>query len=106
MRNDYQHLYKTKKWGHLRRRQLEKYPFCQCPHHKGQHIEANVVDHIRPHKGDLRLFWASWNLQSMAKQCHDRYKASQERGGKGFLGACDASGQPIAKEHEWYAARE
>ena len=96
-----QRLYKTKRWQRLRARQLKLHPYCQCPHHKGQKVLANVVDHIKPHRGDPRLFWNPANLQSMTKHCHDKYKQSQERGGAGFQG-CNEQGDPLDPDHHWY----
>jgi 5-methylcytosine-specific restriction endonuclease McrA len=61
-----------------------------------------VVDHKVPHKGDLRLFFNPKNLQSMTKECHDRFKQSLEKGGAGFDKGCDAGGQPLNKDHSWY----
>lgn len=87
--------YKSKRWQTLRREQLARHPYCQCPHHEGQKIPANVVDHRKPHKGDARLFWDRRNLQSMTKECHDSMKQSQERGGVGFSKGCDAQGWPL-----------
>jgi 5-methylcytosine-specific restriction endonuclease McrA len=96
------YLYKTKQWKLLRERQLQKQGMCECPHCKGAKLEANVVDHITPHKGDRKLFFNSKNLQSMAKECHDAFKQSQEKGGAGFLQGCDKYGNPLSREHEWY----
>lgn len=47
---------------------------------------ASVVDHRRPHRGDMKLFWDRNNWQSMAKECHDR-KTAREDGGFGKAGA-------------------
>lgn len=102
MRGDYKKLYKTGRWKRLRVQQLTRQPYCQCAHHAGQKVPAEVVDHKKPHKGDLRLFFNVANLQSMTKECHDRFKQSQERGGIGFDTGCDATGQPLNKEHSWY----
>lgn len=95
-------LYKTKEWKQLRQAQLARCPYCQCPHHKGQQVKANVVDHIVPHKGNMRLFIKPDNLQSMTKQCHDKFKQSREKGGNGFLMGCDENGLPLSKDHNWY----
>lgn len=40
---------------------------------------ANVVDHIRPHRGDQRLFWDRSNWQPLCTSCHSRHKQAQER---------------------------
>lgn len=81
---------------------MSKHPYCQCPHHKGKAVLAEVVDHKIPHKGSGRLFYDKDNLQSMSKQCHDKYKQSQERGGRGFDAGCDENGQPLNQESQWY----
>ena len=41
---------------------------------------ADTVDHVRPHKGDVDLFWQADNLQSLCKWHHDSVKQMQERG--------------------------
>ena len=94
--------YKTARWRKLRLRQLSKEPYCQCPHHIRDKVEANVVDHIIPHKGDTRLFWDVTNLQSLTKQCHDKFKQSQERGGAGFDMGCNVDGTPLNQDSSWY----
>jgi len=38
-----------------------------------------VVDHIKPHHGDERLFWDMDNLQSVTKAWHDSAKQRQEK---------------------------
>ncbi|MGJ8619600.1 MAG: hypothetical protein ACSHWN_04655 [Methylophilaceae bacterium] len=43
-------------------------------------LAANVVDHIKPHGGDMSLFWDSKNWQPMNKRCHDK-KTAKEDGG-------------------------
>jgi len=101
-RQDYKNLYKTKQWRSLRKYQLMKQPWCQCPHHHGLKIPANIVDHIKPHKGNRSLFFDSTNLQSLTKQCHDKQKQSEERGGRGFDMGCNENGEPLNKDSEWY----
>ena len=42
---------------------------------------ADMVDHIKPHRGDMRLFWDRTNWQPMASSpCHSSRKQSLERG--------------------------
>ncbi|MGC1784464.1 MAG: HNH endonuclease signature motif containing protein [Acidobacteriaceae bacterium] len=43
---------------------------------------AEVVDHIIPHRGDMKLFWDPSNWQGLTKRDHDR-KTAQEDGGFG-----------------------
>ncbi|TIX60322.1 MAG: HNH endonuclease, partial [Mesorhizobium sp.] len=40
---------------------------------------ANVVDHIKPHRGDMRLFWNRANWQPLCTRCHSSIKQSRER---------------------------
>lgn len=41
---------------------------------------ANMVDHMIPHRGDMRLFWSRSNWQPMASSpCHTSRKQSLER---------------------------
>jgi 5-methylcytosine-specific restriction endonuclease McrA len=55
---------------------------------------AAVVDHIIPHKGDMRLFWNPNNWQPLCKLHHDSDKKIIEAGGrpKQLIGA---DGWPI-----------
>ena len=47
-------------------------------------MRANVVDHIVPHRGDIKgadsLFWRESNHQALCKHCHDSVKQKEERG--------------------------
>ena len=56
-----------------------------------------LVDHIKPHKGDLNLFWDQDNWQPLCKSCHDRDKQSEER--RGYSLQLDDSGWPIDPKH-------
>lgn len=97
-------LYNSIRWKQLRRLQLRAHPLCQCPLCREGSIRvrlANVVDHDKAHRGDPELFFDQDNLVSMAKPCHDRFKQSQERGGKGFKGGCNAEGEPLDPAHWW-----
>ncbi|HEV7251665.1 MAG TPA: HNH endonuclease signature motif containing protein [Mesorhizobium sp.] len=40
---------------------------------------AIVVDHVKPHKGDQRLFWLKSNWQALCTPCHSSVKQSRER---------------------------
>ena len=42
---------------------------------------AVEVDHIRPHRGDARLFWDQRNWQGICKSCHSRKTATEGRWG-------------------------
>jgi len=51
--------------------------FCVC----GCGNQANVVDHIIPHRGDYQLFWDRSNWQPMFSHCHNTKKQRSERRG-------------------------
>lgn len=99
-----QKQYKTARWRKMRLRQLKRHPLCQCVHCQECGLVADTVDHIKPHRGDPKLFWDERNIQSMNRDCHNRYKQSQERGGYGFIGV-DVRGQPLDPTHPWYEQR-
>ena len=68
------------KWQKRRRLFLALHPLCCDPHtrHPGVTVAANVVDHIKPHRGDEKLFWDASNLQPLCKPCHDAKTARGE----------------------------
>ncbi|MAU22556.1 MAG: HNH endonuclease [Martelella sp.] len=74
--------YRTARWGRLRLKVFERDLF-QCQMDGCGRIEGNlsklVCDHVRPHRGDQRLFWDDRNLQTLCKPCHDSLKQRQER---------------------------
>lgn len=62
--------YATVRWFRLRRRVLEAaaQTCTACGH-----VESTLdIDHVTPHRGDPRLFWALDNLQALCKACHSR----------------------------------
>lgn len=91
--------YRSARWQKLRKAQLSRHPYCQCPHHKNHRIPADTVDHIQPHKGDPKLFWSTANLQSLTKRCHDA--AKQVRDKSGYWPGAHLSGEPEDPEHPW-----
>ena len=97
--SDYYH---GARWRRLRAAFLAQHPLCQCPRCKEGALritKAEVVDHVRPHKGDMRLFWDWNNLQALAKQCHDSWKQQLET--SGTVAGCDESGMPLDPNHPW-----
>lgn len=48
---------------------------CKC----GCGRTADVVDHVIPHRGDMKLFWDTSNWQPLAARCHNSTKQSLER---------------------------
>jgi 5-methylcytosine-specific restriction protein A len=65
-----------RRWQKLRAAYLARHPLCEC----GCGQAAAVVDHIRPHGGDLALVFDWTNLQALAKTCHDRKTAARDGG--------------------------
>lgn len=60
----------------LRRAWLMRNPLCVNCGDAG-----TILDHIRPHEGNLDLFWSQANWQTLCKPCHDR-KTREEIGGR------------------------
>jgi 5-methylcytosine-specific restriction protein A len=70
------------KWQKARKTFLQKNPLCAECDKSNRVTAATVVDHIKPHKGDQKLFWNKSNWQPLCKRCHDR-KTAREDGGFG-----------------------
>ncbi|MGZ4955295.1 MAG: HNH endonuclease [Methylobacter sp.] len=87
------------KWQQAREGWLRSHPLCEAHKRKGQVAVAEVVDHIVPHKGDMKLFWDRDNWQSLCKLCHDGDKQRLEKSGR--VAGCDASGVPVDPNHHW-----
>jgi len=66
------------KWQKARKAYLIANPLCVSCEAKNILTEATVVDHIVPHKGNMRLFWDQSNWQPLCKSCHDKKTFSQD----------------------------
>lgn len=68
--------------GHWRREReifLAEHPWCiECLNNNHVYTPAIVVDHIKPHRGDKKLFWDRDNWQPMCKSHHDQKTARGE----------------------------
>jgi 5-methylcytosine-specific restriction protein A len=93
----YRRLYTLAAWRRARKTQLAKQPLCEPCLTEGFTTAANVVNHRKPHKGDLVLFWDPANHQSVCKPHHDGPIQREEL--KGFSAAVDASGWPTDPTH-------
>ena len=100
----YHVLYHTKHWQTLRRQALIRDEYrCQQPKcnvylqagRQGPH--SAVVHHIKPHKGNLKLFFDLGNLQSVCKSCHDGSLQSIET--LGYDIAIGENGWPLDPRH-------
>lgn len=87
------------KWQQAREGFLQNHPLCADHEKRGYVVEADVVDHIKPHRGDMKLFWDKSNWQSLCKQCHDSHKQRLEK--SGIDSGCDLSGAPTDPNHHW-----
>lgn len=67
------------KWQQARKRYLFLNPLCIYCDAEGKTTVAVVVDHIKPHKGDMLLFWDQNNWQSLCKYHHDSVKQREEK---------------------------
>lgn len=80
--------YKTKRWQDLRLQVFVRDGYkCQrtgvlCV---GRYPAPNspVANHIRPHKGDARLFWDMGNIETVTKAVHDSLIQAEERAAEG-----------------------
>lgn len=72
--------YGTSRWTKARAAFLQLHPLCAACEAEGRLVPAMVVDHVTPHRGDLRLFWDSGNWQALCKPCHDRKTAAEDGG--------------------------
>ncbi|NTI41601.1 HNH endonuclease signature motif containing protein [Rhizobium rhizogenes] len=64
----------TAEWERESRIFLTSHPVCRrCS------APATTVDHIKPHKGDMRLFWDRNNWQPLCSHHHNSAKQSEER---------------------------
>lgn len=88
-----------RRWRKARAQFLRERPLCVEHERRGELVQAEVVDHITPHRGDRRLFWDRANWQPLCKQCHDSHKQRAEKSGR-VIG-CDESGLPVDPLHHW-----
>lgn len=61
-----------KRWQRESKVFLRSHPLCEECKKNGRFVQATVVDHIVPHRGDMNLFWDRANWQALCKPCHDR----------------------------------
>ena len=95
-------LYCTAAWRRLRVAQLTAKPLCRMCEELGQFVIATIVDHVRPHRGDLALFHDETNLQSLCKPCHDSHKQAQEHSVDGIMRGASRDGLPLDLSHPFY----
>jgi 5-methylcytosine-specific restriction enzyme A len=94
----YRHLYDTEQWKRLRIQCFIRDNYtCKRTGEvlAGKHPAPNspVANHIKPHRGDLALFFNLDNLECIAKAVHDSLVQREEKLGKRI--GCDAEGWPL-----------
>jgi len=66
------------KWQSARAGFLRSHPLCRICEQSGRTTAADTVDHVRPHLGDMRLFWDRSNWQPLCRSCHSSVKQRVE----------------------------
>jgi len=66
------------KWQMYSKGFLKRNPSCVECNREGKMKAATVVDHIIPHKGDMKLFWDVKNHQPLCKRHHDSKTARED----------------------------
>ena len=66
-------------WQKVSKRYLKANPLCKQCQCESRLAQAEVVDHIIPHRGDRQLFWDESNWQSLCKRCHDRKTRTEDQ---------------------------
>lgn len=87
----------THKWDEWAKRHKQQEPLCRKCYERGIIKQADVADHIVPHKGNSTVFWDPNNLQSLCTSCHSQAKQSEER--RGYSTAVDVTGWPTDPQH-------
>lgn len=90
--------YKLAAWKRKARAQLDAEPFCQrCEALSPPRTrEADIADHIEPHREDYDRFWFG-ALQSLCTPCHSGPKQSEEV--RGYARGVADDGWPADPKH-------
>lgn len=75
---DWQRLYSLPGWRRASRDYRAANPLCRTCQQSGRDEPVAVVDHIIPHRGNMRLFWSRDNWQPLCLACH-HIKSTQEK---------------------------
>lgn len=89
-----------RKWQRAREQYLKENPLCVEHKKRGRVVPATIVDHIVPHRMDMKLFWRRSNWQALCKQCHDSHKQRLEKSGTAV--GCTEDGLPLDSAHHWH----
>ena len=67
------------RWRKVRAAYLRKHPLCVKCLANGRYVQATVVDHIVPHRGDPALLGNENNFQALCKPCHDKKTGLEDK---------------------------
>jgi 5-methylcytosine-specific restriction protein A len=67
-----------RRWQKARVAYLKAHPLCAACERAGRVTAATEVDHVRPHKGDMKIFWDHTNWQGLCHECHSRKTALED----------------------------
>jgi 5-methylcytosine-specific restriction protein A len=70
----------TKEWMDASRMYLAENQLCVECVKEGKRKPSKVTDHIRPHRGDMVLFWDRSNWQALCVMHHGRKTATEDGG--------------------------
>lgn len=59
------------KWQQESKKFLTEHSLCVLCLKTGKFVQATVVDHKIPHRGNQKLFWDRKNWRPLCKHCHD-----------------------------------
>lgn len=90
----------SRRWVKERLLFLYANPLCIMCEQQGILNGATVVDHIKPHRGDIDLFWDNNNWQALCKTHHDSAKQAQEK--SGIIKGGNINGEPTDPAHHWH----
>lgn len=93
----YPKLYGSPAWRRLRQTIFDRDGYeCQLCHRA---TSEPIADHIKPHNGNMALFFEIDNIQTLCPTCHSGRKRIQET--RGHSAACDEAGMPLDANHPW-----
>ena len=90
----------TYRWKKARQNFLAEHPLCERCKLNGKITQAEHVDHVVPHRGDMVLFWKMDLWQSLCASCHSRKTHKEAGAGQRYvvLGNHDTSLLVVVKQ--------
>ena len=80
---------------------LKQEPLCRECKWYGRVTAATLVDHRKPHKGNMEWFWNTDNWQPLCKPCHDKKTNREQRAMNKYV----VCGPPGAGKTTWVKQR-